>query len=210
MLRITASIDGLTSIPIRSTFSCHAVTYIQLNPRQTAIIYEADEPGEGRNITYAELLREVCSVANILKSFGVKKGDIVTVYLPMTWQAVAVFLACARIGALHSVVFAGFSAESLRDRVLNCRSRVVITSDEGRRGGKTIATKAIVDAALKECPFVEHVLVLQRTGKSVPWTEGRDKWWHEEMATVPRYCPPEIMSAEDPLFILYVGVRLVS
>src|SRR5882724_2335350 len=147
---------------------------MQLNFRQTAIIYEADEPGEGRYITYAELLREVCSVANILKSFGVKKGDIVSVYLPMTWQAVAAFLACARIGALHSVIFAGFSAESLRDRVQNCRSRVVITTDEGRRGGKTIATKAIVDAALKECPFVEHVLVLKRTGKKVPWTQGRD------------------------------------
>ena len=135
----------------------------------------------------------------------VKKGDTVSVYLPMTWQAVAAFLACARIGAVHSVVFAGFSAESLRDRINDCKSRVLITSDEGRRGGKTIATKAIVDAALKECPKVEHVLVLQRTGKQIPWTEGRDKWWHEEAAKVPNYCPPEVMSAEDPLFILYVS-----
>lgn len=123
----------------------------------------------------------------------------------MTWHAVAAFLACARIGAVHSVVFAGFSAESLRDRVQDCESRVVITTDEGRRGGKTIATKAIVDAALKECPKVEHVLVLQRTGKQIPWTEGRDKWWHEEAARVPNYCPPEVMSSEDPLFILYVS-----
>jgi acetyl-CoA synthetase len=101
-------------------------------------------------------------------------------------------------------VFAGFSAESLRDRVNDCRCRVVLTSDEGRRGGKTIATKAIVDAALNECPLVEHVLVLKRTGKQVPWTEGRDKWWHEWSEKALAYCPPEIMSAEDPLFILYV------
>jgi len=123
----------------------------------------------------------------------------------MTWQAVAAFLACARIGAVHSVVFAGFSAESLRDRVQDCQSRVVLTSDEGRRGGKSIATKAIVDAALAECPLVEHVLVLKRTGNKVGWTEGRDKWWHEETAKVPNYCPPEIMASEDPLFILYTS-----
>src|SRR5258707_2380178 len=147
---------------------------------QTAIIYEADEPGTGREISFAELLREVSSVANVLKSFGVKKGDTVSIYLPMTWQAVVAFLACARIGAIHSVVFAGFSAESLRDRIQDCRCRVLITSDEGRRGGKTIATKAIVDAALEACPVVEHVLVLKRTGNPVPWTDGRDKWWHEE------------------------------
>ena len=122
----------------------------------------------------------------------------------MTWQAVAAFLACARIGAVHSVVFAGFSAESLRDRINDCRSRIVITADEGRRGGKTIATKAIVDAALKDCPGVEHVLLLKRTGSEVPLTPGRDVWWHEETAKVPSYCSPEIMSAEDPLFILYV------
>ncbi|KAG5635844.1 acetyl-CoA synthetase [Sphagnurus paluster] len=175
------------------------------HPDKTAIIYEADEPGEGRDVTYAELLREVSSVANVLKKYGVKKGDTVSVYLPMTWHAVATFLACARIGAVHSVVFAGFSAESLRDRVQDCNSRFVITSDEGRRGGKTIATKAIVDSALKECPLVEHVLVLKRTGNNVPWKEGRDKWWHEEVARVPSYCPPEVMSSEDPLFILYTS-----
>lgn len=135
---------------------------------------------------------------------GIKKGDTVSVYLPMTWHAVAAFMACARIGAIHSVIFAGFSAESLRDRANDCKSRVVITSDEGKRGGKTIATKAIVDAALKECPLVEKVLVLKRTGNNVSWTEGRDVWWHEEVAKVPNYCPPEIMASEDPLFILYV------
>ena len=149
-------------------------------------------------------MREICKVANVLKKFGIKKGDTVSIYLPMTWQAVAAFLACARIGAVHSVVFAGFSAESLRDRVQDCACRVVITSDEGRRGGKTIATKAIVDAALDQCPTVEHVLVLQRTGNPVKMKAGRDKWWHEEAAKVPAYCAPEIMGAEDPLFILYV------
>lgn len=185
--------------------SFKVLIYEHLCCDQTAIIYEADEPGEGREVTYAELLREVSSIANVLKSFGIKKGDSVSVYLPMTWQAVAAFLACARIGAVHSVVFAGFSAESLRDRVQDCQSRVVLTSDEGRRGGKSIATKAIVDAALAECPLVEHVLVLKRTGNKVNWTGGRDKWWHEETAKVPNYCPPEIMASEDPLFILYVS-----
>lgn len=173
---------------------------------QTAIIYEADEPGEGADISYGELLREVCRVANILKSYGVKKGDTVTIYMPMTWQAVAAFLACARIGAIHSVVFAGFSSESLRDRINDCKSRVVITSDEGRRGGKSIAIKKLADNAIRHCPVVEHVLVLKRTGSEVEWTEGRDKWWHEEAAKVPNYCPPELLSSEDPLFILYVSI----
>ncbi|KAJ7859513.1 hypothetical protein B0H14DRAFT_629195 [Mycena olivaceomarginata] len=176
------------------------------HPDRVAIIYEADEPGAGTSITYGELLREVCSLANVLRTtFGVKRGDTVSIYLPMTWHAAAAFLACARIGAIHSVVFAGFSAESLRDRVNDCASRVLITSDEGRRGGKAIATKAIVDAALKECPGVEHCLVLERTGGKVAWTEGRDRWWHEEVAKVPSYCPPEVMAAEDPLFILYTS-----
>lgn len=147
----------------------------------------------------------------------------------MHWTAVAAFLACARIGAVHSVVFAGFSAESLRDRVVDADCRVVITSEfvltrpspylarlkltllpflhsEGKRGGRSIATKAIVDAALKQCPLVEHVLVLQRTGGKVNWTPGRDAWWHEETAKVPSVCPVEIMSSEDPLFILYVSL----
>ncbi|KAF8733266.1 hypothetical protein AX14_003959 [Amanita brunnescens Koide BX004] len=175
------------------------------HPDKTAIIYEADEPNSGALISYSELLREVCSLANVLKSLGVTKGSTVSIYLPMAWQAVAAFLACARLGAIHSVVFAGFSSESLRDRINDCGSRVLLTSDEGRRGGKTIATKAIVDAALKECPCVEHVVVLRRTGNPVAWVPGRDLWWDEETAKVPAYCPPTIMSAEDPLFILYTS-----
>lgn len=120
-------------------------------------------------------------------------------------EAAIAFLACARLGAVHSVVFAGFSAESLRDRVQDAKSRVVITTDEGKRGGKSIATKSIVDAALAECPLVEHCLVLKRTGGNVKWIEGRDKWWHEEKEKVQPYCAPEIVSSEDPLFILYTS-----
>jgi acetyl-CoA synthetase len=175
------------------------------HPNKTAIIWEADEPGQHVELTYEELLREVCKTANILKSFGVKKGDTVAIYLPMVPEAAIAFLACARLGAVHSVVFAGFSAESLRDRVQDAKSRVVITTDEGKRGGKSIATKSIVDAALTECPLVEHVLCLQRTGGKVAWKEGRDKWWHEEKEKVQPYCPPEIVSSEDPLFILYTS-----
>ncbi|KAJ7160430.1 acetate--CoA ligase [Mycena filopes] len=201
---LTGDITWFPEGTLNASYNCvdrHAFT----SPDRVAIIYEADEPGEGRSVTYSELLREVCGLANVLKGMGVRKGDTVSVYLPMTWHAAAAFLACARIGAIHSVVFAGFSAESLRDRVNDCKSRVLITSDEGRRGGKAIATKAIVDAALKECPGVEHCVVLQRTGGKVGWTEGRDVWWHEEVAKVPSYCPPTPMASEDPLFILYTS-----
>jgi len=189
---------------INASYNCLDRHYYK-NPEKTAIIYEADEASDSREISYAELMRETCRVANVLKSWGVKKGDAVSIYLPMTWQAAAAFLACSRIGAVHSAVFAGFSAESLRDRVNDCECRVVITTDEGRRGGKSIATKQIVDAALKQCPKVEHVLVLRRTGNKVPMTEGRDQWWDEECAKVPSYCPCEPMASEDPLFILYTS-----
>ncbi|KAL0570147.1 acetyl-coenzyme A synthetase 2 [Marasmius crinis-equi] len=178
------------------------------DPEKTAIIYEADEPNQHEYISYGRLLLEVSKLANVLKGLGVKKGDTVSVYLPMTWYAVAAFLACARIGAVHSVVFAGFSSESLRDRIQDCKSKVLITSDEGKRGGKTIATKAIVDVAL-ESPeikgIVEKVLVFQRTGNPVNIVEGRDLWWHEETEKVPGYCPCEPMNSEDPLFILYTS-----
>ncbi|EKM57151.1 uncharacterized protein PHACADRAFT_119425 [Phanerochaete carnosa HHB-10118-sp] len=176
------------------------------DPNKTAIIYEADEPGNHKYISYGELLREVSRVANVLKRFGVTKGDTVSVYMPMTWQAVAAFLACARIGAVHSAVFPGFSSEALRDRINDCRSRVVLTADEGRRGGKAIALKALADKALEGCPHVEHVLVLKHTGsENVGWVAGRDKWWHEESAKVPNYCPPELLNSEDGLFILYTS-----
>jgi acetyl-CoA synthetase len=174
---------------------------------QTAIIYEADEPGESRSISYGELYREVNRLANVLTSFGVRKGDVVSIYLPMTWHAAVAFFACARIGAIHSVVFAGFSAEALRERIKDCGSRVVITADEGKRGGRTIATKAIVDAALEGIDgVVEKVLVVERTGAKVHWKEGRDVWWHDVADKVSSYCPPVVMFAEEPLFILYVRI----
>lgn len=175
------------------------------HPNKPAIIYEADEPNEGRTITYSELLREVSKLSFVLRQMGVKKGDTVAIYLPMIPEALIAFLACVRIGAMHSVVFAGFSSDSLRDRVLDAQSKVVITTDEGRRGGKTISTKKIVDEALKQCPDVKHCLVYKRTNAEVPWTKGRDLWWHEEVEKWPGYYPPESMNAEDPLYLLYTS-----
>ncbi|KAI0161553.1 hypothetical protein GGR57DRAFT_455160 [Xylariaceae sp. FL1272] len=175
------------------------------DPNKVAIIYEADEPNEGRNLTYGELLREVSKVAYALKDMGVRKGDTVAVYLPMVPEALIALLAIVRIGAVHSVVFAGFSSDSLRDRVLDGQSKVVITSDEGKRGGKLIGTKKIVDDALKQCPDVTGVLVFKRTGADVPFTPGRDLWWHEEVEKWPAYIAPEPMNSEDPLFLLYTS-----
>lgn len=189
---------------LNASYNCvdrHAIK----DPNKVAIIYEADEPGEGRKLTYGELQREVSKVAWTLKNMGVKKGDTVAVYLPMIPEAIIAFLAIVRIGAVHSVVFAGFSADSLRDRVIDAGSKVVITSDEGKRGGKLIGTKKIVDDGLKQCPDVAHVLVFKRTGAEIPWTEGRDVWWHEEVAKWPAYYPPEPVGSEDPLFLLYTS-----
>ncbi|CAG8477541.1 9764_t:CDS:2 [Diversispora eburnea] len=166
---------------------------------------EADEPDQGRKVTYGELLRDVCRLANVLKSYGVKKGDTVAIYMPMVPEAVISFLACARIGAIHSVVFAGFSSEALKDRILDASSKFVITADEGRRGGKTINIKKIVDAAVKNCPIVEHVLVFRRTGSDVPFNSTRDLWWHDEIKKQRPHCPIQIVNAEDPLFILYTS-----
>ncbi|EIE81820.1 acetyl-coenzyme A synthetase [Rhizopus delemar RA 99-880] len=176
------------------------------NPEKIAIIHEGDEPDQVRNITYGELFRLVCQMANTLKNLGLRKGDNVAIYMPMIPEALVAALACARIGAVHSVVFAGFSAESLRDRVVDCAARVIITSDEGRRGGKNIATKRIVDDALRSHQtHVEHVIVYRRTGSPIDWVEDRDLWWHEEMAKARAFCPPEPMNSEDPLFLLYTS-----
>ncbi|KAH9827600.1 Acetyl-coenzyme A synthetase [Teratosphaeria destructans] len=175
------------------------------NPDKPAIIYEADEINEGRVITYGELQREVSKLAWVLKERGVKKGDTVALYMPMIPEAVVSFLACSRIGAVHSVVFAGFSSDSLRDRIIDAESKVVITTDEGKRGGKLIGTKKIVDEALKQCPDVQTAIVFKRTGAEVPMTTGRDVWWHEETEKWPAYYPPETMGSEDPLFLLYTS-----
>ena len=170
-----------------------------------AIIWEGDDPTDNRRITYRQLHAEVCRMANVLKAHGVKKGNRVTLYLPMIPEAAIAMLACARIGAIHSVVFAGFSPESLSSRIHDCGAKVIVTADEGVRGGKRIPLKANVDAALEQCPAVETVLVVRRTGAEVGMTPGRD--WHYEMeaAKVSLDCPAEPMGAEDPLFILYTS-----
>ncbi|MGH8758893.1 MAG: AMP-binding protein, partial [Burkholderiales bacterium] len=168
---------------------------------RTAIIWEGDDPSESRTISYAELHAEVCRLANGLHSLGVGKGDRVTIYLPMVPEVAVAMLACARIGAIHSVVFAGFSSESLAGRIQDCESRVLITADEGVRGGRRLPMKANADEALKRCPSVSTCVVLRRTGGKVGWTEGRDLWYDELVKRQAVSCKPEAMGAEDPLFI---------
>jgi len=172
---------------------------------QVAIIWEGDEPDQDRKITYKELHEEVCKFANCLKSRGVKKGDRVSIYMPMIPEVVVAMLACARIGAIHSVVFGGFSPESLKDRILDSDCRVVITADEGPRGGRKVALKANTDEALTECPNVHTVVVVRCTGGEITWNEDRDVWYHDLMADASADCPAEKMDAEDPLFILYTS-----
>jgi acetyl-CoA synthetase len=173
---------------------------------QTAIIWEGDDPSESRHITYRELHDEVCKMANILRLRNVKKGDRVTIYLPMIPEAAYAILACARIGAIHSVVFGGFSPDSIAGRLRDCQSRVIITSDEGLRGGRTIAMKANVDAAIEKVNGeVDWVIVVKRTGGKVNMNPTRDVWYHEAAAVVDSQCPCEPMNAEDPLFILYTS-----
>ncbi len=172
---------------------------------QTAIIWEGDDPADDKTITYRELYEEVCRFANVLKSRGVKKGDRVTIYMPMIPEAAYAMLACTRIGAVHSIVFGGFSPDALAGRINDCTSDVVITADEGIRGGKPIPLKANTDAACNIAGHVTTVVVVKRTGGKVDWVEGRDIWYHEAAAQVPAECEPEEMSAEDPMFILYTS-----
>lgn len=172
---------------------------------QAAIIWEGDHPDDAKTITYNQLHKHVCRFANVLKKLGVKKGDRVTIYLPMILEAAYAMLACARIGAIHSIVFGGFSPEALAGRINDCASTIVITTDEGKRGGKTVPLKKNVDAACEHAPGVENVLVIQHTGNDVPMHEGRDVWWHEISSGVDADCAPEPMNAEDPLFILYTS-----
>ncbi|MET0124546.1 MAG: acetate--CoA ligase [Pseudomonas caspiana] len=172
---------------------------------QTAIIWEGDNPADSAEITYKQLHHHVARLANVLKSRGVKKGDRVCIYMPMIPEAAYAMLACTRIGAVHSVVFGGFSPEALRDRILDADCRTVITADEGVRGGKQVPLKQNVDKALQSCPNVSTVLVVQRTKGKVDWVADRDIWYHESLASVSDDCPPEEMDAEDPLFILYTS-----
>jgi acetyl-CoA synthetase len=173
--------------------------------KQTAIIWEGDNPEESKHITYQELYEEVCRFANVLKNNGVKKGDRVTIYLPMIPEAAIAMLACARMGAIHSVVFGGFSADALKGRIEDCGSKIVITADEGLRGGKPVPLKANVDEAIKDMPSVSRVIVVKRTGGKIGWDAKRDQWYHEETAKVPADFPDIAVDAEDPLFILYTS-----
>ena len=179
--------------------------HLKTKSDNTAIIWEGDNPNESKNITYKELHTDVCLMANVLKKRGVKKGDRITIYMPMIPEASYAMLACARIGAVHSVVFGGFSPDSIADRIIDCKSDFIITADEGYRAGKIIPLKDNVDKALKRCENVKSVLVIKRTGNEINMEPNRDVWWHEEKLTVDSICEPEIMNAEDPLFILYTS-----
>ena len=170
-----------------------------------AILWEGDEPGDERRITFRELHAEVCKFANVLKSRGVEKGDRVCVYMPMVPEAAVAMLACARIGAVHSVVFGGFSPDALRDRILDSDCRVVVTADEGPRGSRNVPLKRNTHEALEECPNTHTCIVVRRTGNEVPWSDGRDVWYDEVMAGASPDCPAEELDAEDPLFILYTS-----
>ena len=170
-----------------------------------AILWEGDAPGEERRITFRELHAEVCRFANVLKAKGVDKGDRVCVYMPMVPEAAVAMLACARIGAVHSVVFGGFSPDALRDRILDSDCRVIVTADEGPRGGRNVPLKRNTHQALEECPNTHTCIVVRRTGNEVPWRDGRDVWYHEVMADASTDCPAEELDAEDPLFILYTS-----
>jgi acetyl-CoA synthetase len=172
---------------------------------QVAIIWEGDDPTVDRKITYRELHEAVCKFANGLKAAGAKKGDRITIYLPMIPEAAIAMLACTRIGAIHSVVFGGFSPEALAGRIQDCDSNIIITSDEGIRGGRPIPLKANTDKALESCPSIEKCVVVRRTGGEVAWNDGRDLWYHDLVDAASADCPPEEMGAEDPLFILYTS-----
>ena len=179
--------------------------HLETRGDQTAILWEGDAPGEDRNITYRELHEEVGKFANVLKSRGVKKGDRVSLYLPMIPEAAVAMLACTRIGAVHSIVFGGFSPDALKDRINDSDCEVVITSDQSMRGGKKVPLKANADKAVASCPQVHTCIVVQRGGDPVAWNGDRDVWYHEAMAEASADCPPEAMAADDPLFILYTS-----
>ncbi|CAN3375974.1 hypothetical protein DIURU_003250 [Diutina rugosa] len=190
---------------LNATYNCvdrHALAH----PDKLAVIYEADDEADSFSLTYKQLLQEVSRVAGVLDSWGVKKGDTVAIYMPMNAHAIVAMLAVARIGAIHSVIFAGFSAGSIKDRVNDAQCKAIITCDEGKRGGRTVNIKKICDEALTECPSVEKVLVYQRTGsEGIAMAEGRDFWWHEVAPQFSGYFPPVPVNAEHPLFLLYTS-----
>src|SRR5438270_1878983 len=192
--------DGVTNV----AYNC-IDWHLPKRASQTAIIWEGDDPAESKHITYRELHDEVCRFANILRNRNVAKGDRVTIYMPMILEAAYAMLACARIGAIHSVVFGGFSPDSLAGRIEDCKSNVVITADEGLRGGRKVPLKANVDAAIAKVGGVDHVIVVKRTGGNVAMDPVRDVYYHDAASVVTAECPCEHMNAEDPLFILYTS-----
>ncbi len=200
----TADIRWFEGAALNVCYNC-VDRHLESKGDQTAIIWEGDDPAHDRKITYRQLHQEVCRFANVLKSSGVARGHRVAIYLPMVPEAVVAMLACARIGAIHSVVFGGFSPDSLKDRILDSDCRVVITSDEGVRGGKKVPLKANTDQALEHCPNVHTVIVVAVTGSKVDWREPRDLDYAEAIRNASSDCDPEVMEAEDPLFILYTS-----
>ena len=197
-------IKWFTGAQLNVSYNC-LDRHLETRGDDAAIIWEGDDPAVDKKITYRELHREVCRFANVLKARGVRKGDRVSIYMPMIPEAAVAMLACARIGAIHSIVFGGFSPEALKDRILDSDCRVVVTADETVRGGRTTPLKANTDKALAECPDVHSVIVVRRSGADVAWTAGRDLWYHEQVEQAADDCPPEVMDAEDPLFILYTS-----
>ena len=201
---VTGAIAWFSGAKLNATVNC-IDRHLEARGDQIAIIWEGDDPSEQQHISYKELHESVCRFANLLKSRGVGKGDRVSIYMPMIPEAAVAMLGCARIGAVHSVVFGGFSPDSLRDRILDSDCRVVVTADEGPRGGRPVPLKANVETALAECPDVHTTIVVRRTGAEVPGDAKRDIWYHEGVASVSPDCEPEEMDAEDPLFILYTS-----
>ncbi|HGM9711689.1 TPA: acetate--CoA ligase [Proteus mirabilis] len=181
--------------------------HLEKRADQVAIIWEGDSPNESKSITYRQLHQDVCQFANVLKKLGIKKGDVVAIYMPMVPEAAVAMLACTRIGAIHSVIFGGFSPEAVAGRIIDSKAKLVITADEGLRAGRAIPLKKNVDDALThvDIPPIEHVVVLRRTGQTEQWIEGRDLWWDEIVQGVSTECDVEVMNAEDPLFILYTS-----
>ena len=200
----TATATWFRGAKLNASYNC-IDRHLEKRGDQTAIIWEGDEPDQDLNISYRDLHEAVCRLSNALKARGVEKGDRVCIYMPMIPEAAYAMLACARIGAIHSVVFGGFSPESIKDRILDSDCRTVITADEGVRGGRIIPLKANVDTALDECPNVHSVFVVRRTGAEISWTEGRDVDYRQAVSLASAECAPEIMDAEDPLFILYTS-----
>ena len=200
----TGEIAWFSGAKLNATINC-IDRHLEARGDQVAIIWEGDDPSEQQYISYKELHESVCRFANLLKSRGVEKGDRVSIYMPMIPEAAVAMLGCARIGAVHSVVFGGFSPDALRDRILDSDCRVVVTADEGLRGGRPVPLKENVETALAECPDVHTTIVVRRTGAEVPGNTKRDVWYHKGIASVSPDCEPEEMDAEDPLFILYTS-----